>query len=95
MRNNVWRWTAEDKDGNKQNFQSRGPESRAGMEAAALQILGAMTRKALRSGAEDPQLKIVSIEPAGYVGEDEAPVSQWQPPGASPVDLARYAKPAE
>jgi hypothetical protein len=92
MPNNKWRWTYKDKDGQTYTQISRGPRSKQEMEKAAKQVMGAMTRSALRSGAEDPRLELVSIEPLGM---DNSPVGAPLSPTAIPLDLHRHDKPAE
>lgn len=89
--NNVWRWYWEDKNGYSEVVESRGPTSEQEMRDAAEQILRAMTRKAIASGAGDPGLKVTDVYAAGsdYV----SPVGAFRPVGSRPLDIDRYTAP--
>lgn len=88
---NHWRWTWKAKNGYQETAESRGPTSEAEMRQAAQQIIDAMAATALRSGAEDPGLEIVSIEP---VGKDLSPVGAFMPDNRRPLNIDQFAKPA-
>jgi hypothetical protein len=86
----VWNIKVKDKSGTISEYVSRGAPDKAAAERAAMRdIVVSQTRRALDSGAEDPGLQIVSIEPGG---EDDSPMGAWVPPGTKPVDLDKFAK---
>ena len=79
-------------------YGQRGPENAAESKAAALRdVVRVQTKRALRSGADDPQLKFVKTE---YVGDlqtpldalgDETPLVEI-PAGAKAVDFEKFSK---
>ncbi len=87
--NNVWRWTWKTNDGYQETDVSRGPTTHNEMRDAAQLILDGMTRSAVASGADDPGLEIVSIEPAG---KDGSPFGAFRPAGAKPMDVQKFDK---
>lgn len=91
-KNLVWKWTWRAKDGYQESAVSRGPATQKEMEEAAYLILDGMTKSAIDSGADDPGLTIVSIEPAG---KDDAPLGAFRPAGGKALNPTRFNKPTE
>jgi hypothetical protein len=90
-RPNTWEYTWRTKDGYTETHRTRGPETEAEIRKVIAQNLGAMTKLALDSGAEDPGLVCISLK---AVGRDDSPFDGRQPAGTRPVDIFQFAKPA-
>lgn len=90
---NLWTVYVRDGRGNITTFAVRGPEGPIAARGPVEHILYTMRQRAIESGADDPELQIVDVKP---IGEDfESAPGQWQPVGAKPVNLNRYAKSEE
>jgi hypothetical protein len=88
---NTWRWTWKTADGYQETCESRGPTTEADMRASAQLILDGMRDTALRSGAADPGLSIVSVQP---LRQDNSPVGAFLPDNRKPLAVDKFAKAA-
>ena len=97
-----WRVTINEPDGRggrqDRTYGQRGPENAVESKQAALRdVVRVQTKRALRSGADDPLLKFVKTE---FVGElqtpldalgDETPLVEV-PAGGKAVDFEKFSK---
>jgi hypothetical protein len=98
-KNNVWRWTAKDKDGNPVEaapgapvFHSRGPESEAEMRREAQRVLNARMQLEWYESGESPDwvnpaYRVDTVEPQGFSDAGVQPVGMWKPPNARPITM--------
>lgn len=84
----IWIWRYADKDGKGGEITTRGPNTLAELHDTQKHLLGQMTLNAIRSGAADPELRVVSEREAG--ASESAP-GEWRPANAKPIDLNQFA----
>lgn len=76
-------------DGKEKTFTQRGAENDAEAMKHAIEVLvNVPTRRAVRSGAPAPDLKISKVE---YVGDSDEPFGFGAPAGAKSVDLEEFS----
>ena len=105
-KNNVWKMTAKDKDGNPvesakddqgkpmYTFVLRGPERIDEVKRHAQQLLNVMRQNHFDNVGVDPGYVVDKIEPAGYADPESENVGDWRPAGAKPIDM-KYPDPEE
>lgn len=91
MPNNIWTYDVADKDGNVLKRRLRGPINKKDVIRLAQQVNDAQRNHAVRSGADDPELRVLP-ETVKPVGEDNRDLGFWQPRGVRPIDIDAYAK---
>lgn len=84
----IWIWRYEDKQGRGGEITTRGPNTLAELHDTQTHLLGQMALNAMRSGAADPELRVVSECEAG--ASESAP-GEWRPANAKPIDMNQFA----
>src|SRR5690349_10301749 len=91
--NNQWRVKLQDKEGRTQFIRIGGSTSKLVTAKHGQWIANAQARRAVENGMEDPEIRVVSVEP---IGHRDASLTGLPPAaGLTKINLNRYIEDAD